>query len=211
MDRRELLKMIAVATGGAVIGGELFLTGCTAGKEGTFTEFTEADIAYLDEIAETILPRTKTPGAKDAKVGQFITVMVKDCYTPTDQEVFREGMDQLNKTSKDKYGAEFRTITPEQRKELLIAIDAEAKEYQKKKSDFDKGQNEKQQEELQRGNQAYVKEEMSGHYFTMMKQITMLGFFTSKIGSTEALRFVAVPGRYDACIPYQKGDRAWAT
>jgi hypothetical protein len=45
----------------------------------------------------------------------------------------------------------------------------------------------------------------------MMKQLTMLGFFTSKTGATEALRFVAVPGRYDACIPYKKGDRAWAT
>lgn len=48
------------------------------------------------------------------------------------------------------------------------------------------------------------------HYFTLMKQLTLLGFFTSKPGATEALRHVAVPGRYDGCMEYKKGDRAWA-
>jgi hypothetical protein len=76
MDRRELLKMVAAATGGIVIGGEFFLAGCkNPGAEvGTSATFTESDIAFLDEVAETIFPKTSTPGAKDAKVGQFMTV-----------------------------------------------------------------------------------------------------------------------------------------
>ena len=49
------------------------------------------------------------------------------------------------------------------------------------------------------------------HYFGMMKQLTLWGYFTSKPGATQALRYVAVPGRYEGCIPYKKGDKAWAT
>jgi len=51
---------------------------------------------------------------------------------------------------------------------------------------------------------------MPAHYFTMMKQLTLLGYFTSKPGATEALRYVPVPGRYEGCIPYTKGEKAWA-
>ena len=68
MERRELLKLIALLTGGAVVGGEVFLSGCkTAGK--TDAGFTTTTIALLDEIGETIIPATATPGAKAAKVG----------------------------------------------------------------------------------------------------------------------------------------------
>ena len=50
-----------------------------------------------------------------------------------------------------------------------------------------------------------------GNYFGMMKQLTLLGYFTSEIGATKALRYIAVPGKYEGCVPYKKGDKAWAT
>ena len=98
MNRRELLKMVAAATGGAVIGGEFFLAGCKNPEAGVGTSatFTESDIAFLDEVAETIFPKTSTPGAKDAKVGQYMAVMVTDCYDQKDQDAFRAGMKSLN-------------------------------------------------------------------------------------------------------------------
>jgi hypothetical protein len=43
-----------------------------------------------------------------------------------------------------------------------------------------------------------------------MKQLTLLGFFTSEPGATKALRHIAVPGKYDGALPYKKGDKAWA-
>ena len=51
---------------------------------------------------------------------------------------------------------------------------------------------------------------MSPHYFSLMKQLTLLGFFTSEVGATKALRYVPVPGRYEGCVPYKKGDKAFA-
>lgn len=194
MDRRELLKMVALLTGGAVIGGEVFLSGCnntdTTAKTTTATEgaFSNDDIAYLDEVAETILPKTNTPGAKDAKVGAFMTVMVTDCYPEADQKIFREGMKKLDEASNKANNAGFIKATPEQRKSLLVQLDKEAKDYSKSK-----------------------KPEDPNHYFSMIKQLTLMGYFTSKPGATEALRYVAVPGKYEGCVPYKKGDKAWAT
>jgi len=211
MDRRELLKMIAALTGGVVIGGEVFLSGCKANDTAITNGFSKDDIAFLDEVAETILPKTKTPGAKDAAVGQFMTVMVNDCYEPANQQVFHEGIKQLDEASEKMYNEGFMKLTPEKRHNLLVSLDKETKEYQKKKADFDKIQNEKEKAESGKGNSDYKKETMAPHYFTMMKQLTLLGFFTSKPGATEALRYVAVPGKYEGCVPYTKGERAWAT
>jgi hypothetical protein len=79
MERRELLKLIALATGTAFIGGDLFLSGCKNAPALGGATFSENDIGFLDEVAETIIPKTTTPGAKDAAVGTFMTVMVNDC------------------------------------------------------------------------------------------------------------------------------------
>jgi hypothetical protein len=188
MNRREALSRVAILVGGSIVGGELFLSGCKSGDRVPGLPLSKEDIAYLDEIAETIIPTTSTPGAKDAKVGEFIHVMVTDCYEAKDQKVFLEGMNKLNQASNKMHKNDFMSSTPEQRKELLISVDKEAKDYQKSK-----------------------KQEDPTHYFSMMKQLTLLGYFTSEVGATKALRYEAVPGRYEGCIPYKKGDKAWAT
>src|ERR1044071_2671996 len=189
MNRREAVSRVALLLGGTIIGAEFFLNGCSPAekKYGASVNFTPEDIAYLDEIAETIIPKTDTPGAKDAQVGSFMTVMVKDCYDDKQQKAFLDGMTKLNDASKKKNGKNFMEATPELREELLIENDKKAKDYAKNK-----------------------KKEDDPHYFTLMKQLTLLGFFTSKPGATQALRYVAVPGRYDGNILYKKGEKAWA-
>lgn len=206
MERREAVKYISILLGGAVIGADAFLSGCKT-KSGSATDWTAEDIAYLNEVGETILPRTTTPGAKDANVGQFMTTMVNDCYVEADQKVFREGLDKLNEASKKKFDNAFMKISPQQRQQLLTELDKEAKEYQKKVNDFNGAENKKEKEERSKGNLNYVKQHMAPHYFTMMKQLTLLGFFTSKEGMTQAVRYLPVPGHYDGCVPYKKGDK----
>jgi hypothetical protein len=188
MERRELLKMIAALTGGAFIGGEL-LTGCnSADKVGGGLSFSKADLLFLDEVAETILPATKTPGAKAVHTGAFIEKMVNDTYDETNQAIFHKGIATLDEASKKNNGKSFMDATAGQRTSLLNSIDKEAKEYQKTKKQTD-----------------------PPHYFTMIKQLTILGYFTSKPGATEALRYMAVPGKYVGDYPYKKGDKAWAS
>lgn len=212
MDRRELLKMIAVVTGAGFIGRELILTGCKSKDPGaTGVVFSEADIAFLDEVGETILPQTaRSPGAKAAGIGKYMQVMVNDCYEAEDRRIFQKGIRQLNEASKKMFATGFMKAASQQRHDLLVSLDKEAKEYQKNKTEFEKPQNEKEKEEIAKGNKEFKKEKRPDHYFTMMKQLTLHGFFTSKVGATQALQYVAVPTRYEGCIPYKKGEGAWA-
>ncbi|MET4141403.1 gluconate 2-dehydrogenase subunit 3 family protein [Pedobacter sp. UYP1] len=188
MERRELLKMIALLTGGAIIGGNTLLTGCSPekGKLQNKLVFSQQDQDFLDEVADTILPATKTPGAKAAKAGAFMTVMVNDCYEEKDQKVFSEGIGKLNAACEKMHGCEFIKATKDQKLSLLVTLDKEAKAYQAKRGD------------------------LPAHYFTMMKQLTLLGYFSSEPGCTKAMRYIAVPGHYEGSVPYKKGDKAWA-
>src|SRR5690348_5553247 len=103
IDRREAIRRVSALLGGAaLIGGTGLLAACE--KAGTTRDttaaatdstkaqpFTAQEVAYLDEIAETILPATKTPGAKAAKTGAFMALMVTDGYSPCDRQIFRDG------------------------------------------------------------------------------------------------------------------------
>ena len=205
MHRREALQRVAVILGGTVIGSELFLTGCKSEEKKSSMTFSEEDIPYLDEIAETIIPTTNTPGAKAAGVGKFMTVYVTDCYNDDNQKVFHEGMDKLNEASKKKFDAAFMKLSAQQRHDLLVELDKETKDYQKKKGEHDKAENDKAEKDKN-----YKKEDMPPHYFRLMKELTLLGYFTSQVGATQALRYVETPGRYEGCIPYTKGEKAFA-
>jgi hypothetical protein len=191
MNRREAISSVAMLIGGVVIGGEVFaLAGCNSTPQQINGLFNTADISLMDEIAETIIPKTGTPGAKEAKVGAFMAVMVKDCYTPEQQKVFIDGLKTINEESNKTYQNNFIALTDQQKKTLLNSLDKEQKEYTAKLKEQPKKDNEVQ----------------LPHYFRLMKQLTLLGFFTSEVGGTKVLTYMDVPGRYDACIPYKKGD-----
>lgn len=191
MTRRDLLQNVAILLGGSIVGGSVFsISGCkSAGDEKKINAlFSESQVALMNEIADTILPTTSSPGAKAANVGNFMSVMVLDCYTEKDQKVFMDGLKKIDELSDKQFSNSFMKADAKQRTELLTALDKEQKEYQEKKGKDD-----------------------PSHYFRMMKELTILGYFTSKEGATMALRYIPVPGHYDGNFPYKKGDKAWAT
>lgn len=189
MNRREAINRVAWLMGGAVIGGSLFLEGCAreAAPPSVEALFQPDQIDFLGDVANAILPPTQTPGAKEAGVGSFIPVMIKDCYVEADQQTFIHGLPQIDKKAEELHAEKFQGLTLAKQVEVVHALDQEAKAYQREKSADD-----------------------PNHFFHLFKQITLLGFFTSEIGATQALRYVQIPGRYDGDIPYAKGDRAWA-
>jgi hypothetical protein len=182
MDRKEAVQYISLLLGGTLVGANSFLSGCKSDDKQLFSK---DDQAFLDEITETILPETKTPGAKAAQVGQFMAVMVTDCYDKNEQKLFLDGMKKINDQSATKFGKSYLNITQERRHELLLQIDNEQKQYMKSK-----------------------KEQDPVHYFRMMKELTLLGYFTSKPGCTQGKRYMPVPGKYIGCVPYTKGEKA---
>ncbi len=134
MTRREVIQRVTALLGGAALAGGDLLEAFSfddaarleAMAQGAGT-FTAADIALLDEIAETILPETSTPGAKAAKTGAFMALMVTDVYTPREQQVFRDGMRAVDEACRRANNVSFMQASPAQRLALLETLDREQK------------------------------------------------------------------------------------
>jgi hypothetical protein len=232
VNRREAIRRVSALLGGiAFVGGDALIAAAerASSAEGTPGEFSAQDIAFLDEIAETILPATKTPGAKAAKTGVFMALMVTDSYSPAEQKAFREGMRKVDDAMMKANGVSFMSATPQQRLAVLTALDREQKREmdsreaadRKKKGlaplPLDEGaakaddyspKDRKEGAAAAAGPEASIKK--PAHYFRMMKELALLGYFTSEIGCTKVLRYVEAPGRFDPCIPYTPGEPAWA-
>ena len=221
ITRREAVARVAVLLGGvALIGGSALITGCRTENAGApSTPFTPDEVAYLDEIADTILPTTSTPGAKAAKTGELMARIVTDSYSLEDQKTFRAGMVKLNDASKDKNGGKtFMEATPEQRLALLKTLDKEQFDYsdkerleglRKSKEFLTKSvQENAPKTESQQATAATA--EPPNRYFRMMKELSLLGYFTSEIGCTQAQVYEESPGKWEPCIPYKAGQKAYA-
>lgn len=194
INRREAIRRVSALLGGAAfVGGRGLLSACERAsfplEEATLGEFTADNIAFLDEIAETILPATTTPGAKAAKTGAFMALMVTDCYSPVEQKIFHEGMRKVDDATRKANNVSFMEATPLQRSAVLTMLDHE-------------------QKRVMDAREAAV--DQPAHYFRMMKELALLGYFTSEVGCTQAMRYIESPGRFDPCIPYTPGEPAWA-
>lgn len=183
MRRRDLLALIAAATGCA------FVEGCKPAAVSGEASFTPDDVALFDEVAETILPRTDTPGAKDAKVGAFIATYSQATYEPEQLTILRSGIPALNAEMQKRFGVDFMRASPQQRTAALTDIDRQAHAYA-----------------LQPGHE---KDGKAPHWFTLMKQLTLYGFFTSEPGATKVARWRPVPGKYQGVVDY-KGEPFWS-
>lgn len=194
VNRREVIASVAAMLGGTVLVSQsALLAGCeraavappVAGKPVGL--FDAVEVALLDEVADTLLPETATPGAKAAGVGPFVAMMVTDCYWPADQRIFRAGLDGLDERSRAAHGSAFVASGGAERLALLETLDAEQHARMQARADDE-----------------------PVHWFRMFKELALLGYFTSEIGYTQALRYAETPGRYDPCAPYAPGERAWA-
>ena len=209
ISRREAVQRVAVLLGGvALVDGDRILGAkpvaaaqATAAAQGVGA-FTAADIVFLDEIAETILPETSTPGAKAARTGAFMALMVTDAYTPRNQQIFRDGMQRLDEACQRDYAASFVQARPEQRLALLQRLDGE------RQAEIDAL-------EAARTSRAPAATappaDAPVHYFRLMKELALLGYFTSEIGYRRAMRYIETPGRYDPCAPHKPGEKIWAS
>jgi hypothetical protein len=186
--RRQALVKMAVAMGAAFVGPRLLSMDFLRGVAGQGPAFSAADVALFDEIADTILPDTDVPGAKAAKTGTVIALVVRDCFAPAEQEVFVTGLASLLAAYEKRFGMGFAQGKPAERLTFL-------NEYNRA---------------LTRGRPAQRAQESTElRAFRHLKQLSIMGYFTSEIGATQALRFVEVPGGFDGNAPYRKGDRNW--
>lgn len=189
MDRRTSIKSILAAS--------FFVTSFYSSCKwiGNNPEQFESIYLYKDliaELAETIIPATDSPGAKDAKVEEFIIEMMVKHESKKSQKRFLKGLINLQEYSKNNYNCNFQNCS------LIDKINI-LNYYEKKDiSDFKI--------------LAKIENRIFGDSFIhKLKNLTVIGFCTSKIGATEALAYDYVPINYNACVPLKEGQKSWAT
>ena len=218
ITRREAVMRVSLLLGGvALVGGSALITGCR-NTENYGAPFTTDEVALLDEVADTILPPTTTPGAKAAKTGAFMAKMVYDSYHPDDQKIFREGMGKLDDITKRVYNVTFMKASPDQRLAILTLLDREQRSISQAREDAFRKKSlaylTDQRKEAAPGSDVGAATAATAttptHYFRMMKELALLGYFTSEIGCTVAQRYAETPGAYNPCAPYTPGEKSWA-
>ncbi len=193
MERREALQRVVALMGGTVLAPSL-LSASSMWSTDDFPQdigfFTKSEKKLVAELAETIIPKTSTPGAKEAGVAAYIEIMLKDCTSPQNQVAFREGLKNVSDNCTTKYGTGYHKLSTAQKNEMMTSLEKSAKDNElSNKTNNVKG--------------------APRQFFRMLKDLTISGYFTSEKGATQALAYLQVPGKWEGCIKLEPGQKAW--
>ena len=199
MNRREAISRIALLVGGTLSAPTLFAME-SAGKvktrsalEAAFS-LTEAQRAIVAEVAEHIIPKTTTPGAKDAGVPAFIVMMLNDCYKSPEQTSFLEGVADLEKKN-------FISLSKEEQIAALKQVEMDTKELMKSY----------EVKQVKVGDNV-DKENLEGKkgvpFWRLMKELTLLGYYTSEPGIKASFVYEPIPGKFEA-TKLEPGQKAF--
>lgn len=172
VNRRTALKSLLVISAGAAL-----LPACLPDQSNASIPLNNFRIdvqqeKLLAELAETIIPATSTPGAKDVSAHLFALKMLDDCYSKDDQQKFLKGLHQLEDTATTTTGQSFIKCTPAQRESLIGSIE----------------------------NKTSAGDELNFCYSVMKKQ-TILAYSSSQFFLTKVHVYELIPGRYHGCVP----------
>lgn len=199
MNRREAIQRTALVLGYAVSGPALIgvLKGCKAAPDLNYTPvfFTKEQALLVAELAEIIIPKTSTPGAKDVGVPAFIDTMLKEVYPKADQERFIKALSDFDAEAQSTYGDAFASCKKEDQVALVKKHHDEALAKSKDGTSFGWWRS-------GGGAKPFVLE---------VKELTLLGFFTSEPGATQVTQYNQVPGPFKGCVPLAEVGKAWAT
>ncbi len=195
MNRNEFLKNTAAGLGLAISATSMSALFVACAKEAKlswkpiFLKPNQA--ATIAEIAETILPKTKTPGAKELAVPQFIDKMVHDSFDKKGQEEFIAGLETFENECDTKYGKSFIELSAKEKAEFLTI----------------------QEKDNPRSGMSLWGINLEPNaapstFYKKVKSLTLFGFYTSQAIGEKVLAFDPVPGPYIACMPYS-GQNAW--
>lgn len=193
----------------AAFGTTLALTGRAAAQTASLswapTALTPTQAKTLDVAAELIMPATDTPGAREAGVPQFVDRAVGISLTPIEAKAVRGILDRMETDAQSAHGAAFAALKPDQQTALLTGYDAEVGQPQPVtvgRGDTETGLSNKSATPAPR---------VVTPPFQVLKDLVTVGYFTSQLGATKAVRWDPFPGAYRGCVPLSLIGRAWAT
>lgn len=192
INRRELLRRAALLLGGSLSAPAVLgvMNGCSADAAPDWKPVfhTPSQIALVAEVADIMIPRTDTPGARDAGVPAFIDTMLAEVYPRADQSRYLRGLSEFEAAAREQAGQAFLDLDTAARRGFVQRVHDAAQ--------ADGG--------VPREDRPFI---------LMTKELTLLGFFTSREGATLVLQHDPLPGAYRGCLPLAEtgNGRTWAT
>ena len=194
MDRRKVLKLLAVSSALPVIPAEWMATfraiHAGLGNGPALKILSAHQDATVTAMAELILPQTGTPGAKAVRVNEFIGRIVAEWYSDEDRARFLAGLAGVDARTQSLFKKDFVDLSPGQQSEILRALGdemAQATEVLAKAPPGYRG----------------TDPEPEDNFYFMFRQLTLTGYFTSEAGFRQQLREEIIPGRFDGCFPIE--------
>jgi Gluconate 2-dehydrogenase subunit 3 len=194
MQRREALRVMFAGAVLPVFTPEVFLMFRQAQPPPGYTmrtltgHWNDTVVAMIDQI----IPATDTPGAKGARVNEFIDVILTEWALPEERKNFLDGLAGIDRQSQSLYGKNFSDATPEQQIVQLRAIDDAVMTNRSVRP--------------RHGNTVPKPDaQLEGNFWEVFKRITIHGYYTSEIGFTQELKLEIIPGAQHGCSPMPAG------
>jgi hypothetical protein len=191
MERRDVLKLLGSATALSALPFEALTliqqASAQAAESTALRTLNPHQNATVTTISELIIPATDTPGAKEAKVNEFIDLLLTEWYDPAETKQFLEGLTEVDACSKEKFSAAFVDCTPAQQAKVLKQLDDAAMVFAAK-----------QKQALQTHAAP-----PSMNFFYQLKKLTLAGYYTSEIGFSQELGKKIIPPSHAGCAPIQ--------
>ena len=195
MQRRDILKLLGSAAAISTLPQEAFTVLAQASAQTTNSSRSKTLTPHQNEtvitITELIIPKTNTPGAKGAKVNEFIDLLLTEWFEPAEKRDFLHGLEQVDVQSRKLFSASFVECQPDQQIQLLKQLDAAAMEFAEK----------------QRAAKHTSSEPPPMDFFYQLKKLTLTGYYTSEIGFSQELQQEIIPPHYTGCVPVSEGAK----
>jgi hypothetical protein len=190
MQRRELFKLLGAGAIVPAFDSNLLAMFQSAQPKSGYVVRTlnPHQNATLTVMTDLIIPETDTPGAKGARVNEFIDLILTEWAHDDERQKFLTGLDDVDKKCNALFGKDFVDATPVQQDSLLRDLDQRFAE-------------ERQNPTLHPYVRRPHNNQLTGSFFEMVKHMTLYGYYTSEIGFTKELRKEIIPGAYHGCTP----------
>jgi hypothetical protein len=196
MQRRDALKFLATGAVATAAAPELFAFFQQAHPASgyamrTLNPHQNATVVLMSEM---IIPETDTPGAKGARVNEFIDVILTEWAHEDERKNFLDGLADVDKKSNELFAKDFSDALPAQQLSLLRAMDEAAAFESSTHPRPDRDELEDRDKQLE------------GSFFSVFKRLTLHGYYTSEIGFTQELQLQIIPGAQHGCVPRGPGQ-----
>jgi len=190
MERREALRLMGAASVFSVLSSDLFAATLraqlAATKAGTPRTLSPAQNEIVVAMSDVMIPATDTPGAKAAKVNEFVDLILTEWATEDEKKIFLDGLAEADRKTNALFGHDFAAASTKEQAAIVQAFDEELATLR----------NEKLPEQIRSWELT-----LALPFFSQMRQLTLVGYYTSPIGQEQELKVEIIPGALHGCVP----------